>query len=416
MKDHAHEQEHRGATANSLWGSSSVQKDRGSQHPVFLEPAALASGAPVNPKASAALAAPLVAHWGVSDPVPAAPACEADGMPRFIPVSTEPVDGAEAQGRPGAAHESKGVSDNETQQDHAVGKTALPARDPGKEDEGGNSQQPPTPKAEMTGLGHSVSLGRFVTAAQEVESQWTKLKPQERANKLGQAANEELKQAGVPKTTTKLAELPAQRGGEFNFPVWTLDMSKATFSAASVTTADAGTIASHVYHESRHAEQWHRMARFMAGQGKKASEIASTMHIPARIAADAAKNPLTASGAEGKEAASWYESVYGKHAAKRNKIISNLTPLAKKVMDAATASNLRGAEYERTAKDPKADSKAQQAALARWKAAYAKWQAAAAEQQANYQAYRNLPEEADAWKIGDSVTATYPKATKPKGP
>ena len=158
------------------------------------------------------------------------------------------------------------------------------------------------------------------------------------------------------------------------------------------------------------------MARLLAGQGKKASEIATTMHIPARIAADAAKKPLTAAGTEGKEATSWYDSVYGANAAARNKTLTNLKTLAKKTNDAAIESNKRGAEYQKLAKDPKVAPKVLAAALARWKAAYAKWQAAVKEQQANYQAYRNLPEEADAWKIGSSVTAAYPKEAKPKGP
>lgn len=395
------EHEHAAATASPLWDPPAPGDKKGAAHSTGEVSPAPAGGAMENPHASAALAAPLFAHWGVSDTFPLVPEMLVDdgaGMPQFVPVRTD------------AQVEVHG------QEEHTHGTAARPAqeKDDADKKEDGN-QKSSKPSTEATGIGHSISIGRFVTAAHEVEAQWGKLKPQARADKVAAAANEELGRAGVPKTTTKLEEL-APKNAHFAFTLWQLGLSKHDFTAQSMTRADAAAVASTVYHEARHAEQWHRMARLLAGQGKKASEIATTMHIPARIAADAAKKPLTATGTEGKEATSWYDSVYGANAAARNKTLTNLKTLAKKRNDAAIESNKRGAEYQKLAKDPKVAPKVLAAALARWKAAYAKWQAAVKEQQANYQAYRNLPEEADAWKIGSSVTAAYPKEAKPKGP
>lgn len=385
-------QEAKSAAPTSVWTSTHEPNESVCHGTPASGSAGPQLGSLAEPGASGALAAPLLAHWGVSETAHSPVANEPGAKPVFIPIEEDSADIA-----PDSATVPHDGSMANPEQHHKSGRHG----------KGGKRHSPATHQSEATGIGQSLSVGEFVTAAKDVEAHWDKLKPKERADKMAAAANAELTKAGVPKTTAVLAKLPGNEAGELNFSAWELKLGSPAFSTATTDSAKMADAASTIYHESRHAEQWFRMARLQAGKGKKASEIKSEMGIPARIAAEAAKNPLTGTGTEEKEAEAWYDSVYGTHAKARNEVLKQLAPLDKKVKDAAIKSNMLGNAYALIEKDPKADEKRKKSALDLWLHAYQAWQAAAKEQQANYQAYRNLPEEADAWKTGDSAKAKY---------
>jgi hypothetical protein len=115
-----------------------------------------------------------------------------------------------------------------------------------------------------------------------------------------------------------------------------------------------------VYHEARHAEQWFRMARERIGLGATSEQAAQVMDIPDWVAQWAAQNPINQCDASQYEAEEWYRSVYGEGADARNQTLSDV--------------------------------------------------------QGNYDAYRSLPEESDAWSTGDAVTAGVPPAEPVIGP
>lgn len=251
--------------------------------------------------------------------------------------------------------------------------------------------------ADMTGIGATVAIDRFVVAAKDVQKDWAKLKPDERADKLGAAANAELKAVGVFEVKPNLEDL-GTFAGEFHFSTWILGLGKTPFSAASVTDGEAATMAGTVYHESRHAEQWHRMARLLAGQGKKAAEIEKAMSIPGKVAADAFSKPLKdATTAEGKEATSWHESVYGAKAAERRKLFTEIRPKYRKLMDDAEA------EYKKLAADKSASRDKKDEAFKKWRAAYDTYN------KEYYEKYRALPEESDAWALDAKMKSSYSK-------
>lgn len=64
-------------------------------------------------------------------------------------------------------------------------------------------------------------------------------------------------------------------------------------SANQLTVDEAAEITDTLYHESRHAEQYFRMARMMAGRGSTAEEIAKNLQMRKDAAAAAAEVPLT---------------------------------------------------------------------------------------------------------------------------
>jgi hypothetical protein len=267
--------------------------------------------------------------------------------------------------------------------------TALIARDDATGAAAPPVAAPPAPAT--TGIRSPFAIGRFVEAAKKVEASWATLKPLERANAFAVAANAELVKAGVPAAKVKLKKM--DDAGRFSFSTWTLTLGTEAFAAAAPSSAEIMDAADTVYHETRHAEQWFRMARLKAGAGWKAAKIAFKMSIPLKIAKAAEKAPLTGVGDEVTEASAWYESVYGKGAKARNKTLTDLSKVGA-ALDKATAA------LEKLEKNPKATQKQKDAAQKKVDDLRKKYDEIDA-------AYHALPEEADAWAVGSEVQTEY---------
>lgn len=234
------------------------------------------------------------------------------------------------------------------------------------------------------GLAESKKEGEYVKEAKQVQTDWAKLKTaDERAKALATAVNKQLTASGVPAANYALADL-GDDSGQFDFATWTLSLGKKPFSQPTVTDAEAGDMADTVYHESRHCQQWFMMAQLRAGQGKSAKDIATELGIPNNIANAAVAKPLKHGSMEALQAKGFYESVYGSGSTHREKV---LTGLDKK------GEELHKAE-EAAMKNP---TKENQAKLKKIQAEY----------HAIYEQYRDLPEEADAWRVGGQITSQY---------
>jgi hypothetical protein len=79
-----------------------------------------------------------------------------------------------------------------------------------------------------------------------------------------------------------------------------IEISRQSINSTSLTAQEARDLASNVYHEGRHAEQWFLMARQEAAQGMNAAQINSSMGVPQTFANAAEANPLAA-GANAKQ-------------------------------------------------------------------------------------------------------------------
>ena len=247
--------------------------------------------------------------------------------------------------------------------------------------------QPAAPQE--TGIADSAATGRMTTAAKQVQADWDALKTADaRAQKFAEAPLAELKAAGVPAYTVVMKDL-GSANGQFDFTTWSMDLAKGRFETAKPSAAVMAGVARTIAHESRHCEQWFRMARLEAGRGKKAAAIAKKLQIPQKIADEAEKNPLKADTPEGKEAEAWYESVYGGKGADRGKVLKALPVLGKALADAKAATAALPATASQAEKD----------------AAKAKQDEAQKAYDENYAKYRALPEEADAFNVGGTVEA-----------
>lgn len=203
-------------------------------------------------------------------------------------------------------------------------------------------------------------------ATQEVEEEfaqdylgvdWKTLKSaDERGSKMVELINKQLKAAGVPECAYRVDDL-GDDSGQFDFTDWTILVGNDFLSKPKLTTKQLNDFANTVIHEARHAEQWFNMAQKMAGEGKKAREIADEMGIPMKIAKAAAANPIGKQTVKFAVAKHWYESVYGSGSDHREKTLGD---------------------------------------------------------DGSYEDYRNLPEEHDAWRVGDEFDVALKKERKIK--
>jgi hypothetical protein len=242
------------------------------------------------------------------------------------------------------------------------------------------------PAAFPDGLAKTTSIDTYVGEAKQVEADWVKLNTtNERADALLKSVNTQLKAANVPICNKSVKDLgPAF--GQLDFATWTLELGQEAFSQPTVTKEQAADIADTVYHEARHAEQWYRMAQFLAGKKKTAKQIATEMGILANIAKEAHDHPIKAGSMEAVIAEGWYESVYGAKADYRDRVLTDV--LAK-----ATAAKKAQAQFDKS--PTPANQKKLDLANEKFRKAHQK--------------YKDLPEEADAGRVGGAVEDAYKK-------
>lgn len=177
--------------------------------------------------------------------------------------------------------------------------------------------------------------------------EWDTLSDDQRVGKLTKYVNVELTKAHVPTVGATLNPGMATGNAEFDFQTWRLTIGAST-GLANLTDQQIARLADVVYHESRHAEQWFRMARLKAGEedpfgdGNEPTSgtIAQRLYIPANVAEAAMKRPLkpltktqkffhTKKWAERQEtkkdeAESWYDSVYGAGGGHRGQVLGDI--------------------------------------------------------------------------------------------
>ena len=266
----------------------------------------------------------------------------------------------------------------------------------------------PRSKEEVEGIATRVSVDRFVDVARDLQGSWQDKGTIARAEQLGDAANAELETASVPATGIVVKSLGV-RSGEFDYQPWALALARETFEQGEISSEEMSTVAGVVYHEARHAEQWHRMMRLEAGRGVTADQLAETYAIKKEIAEDAAAEPMIAEGKDGAQASTWYESVYGANLAERGRILTQLDERGAVFQGALDAMNAAGDRYDRLAADPSTDPGVVQATQDEWNGLTVKYVEAKAAFEAAYKEYRSLPEEQDAWAVGDHVEGAYGK-------
>lgn len=228
-----------------------------------------------------------------------------------------------------------------------------------------------------------------------VIDKWRTLTPKARAAELVRLINAHLDKAGVPPVIPDPKETGGN-AGQFDFETWQMEIGLKALSIEQPTVEQARDVVDTIYHEARHAEQWFRIAQLRAAQIKKGSPKISDAVVKKRIIAEtkilpavvekAVKDPLALGSMQALIAKGWFDSVYGVDSAHRERVLNELEA-ADKARDAALAAHKK--------KPTPATEKALEQARERRRKANA--------------AYKELPEENDAWATGPM---TGPGVTK----
>lgn len=239
--------------------------------------------------------------------------------------------------------------------------------------------------------------------------------------------------------------------GAFVSSSFSININTAAFSDRSGVTkvsdlnqAEVAEIVDTVFHESRHSEQYFRLARALAGEGKNATQIATQANIPNTVAVEAVKSPLannTANATLLGEVNEWRDFIgKGQYVAYKGKV-GRLRDAIAAAREKVTARNfsefstafdivkgLMTSFFEPLiisigSKDPK--TSADTLVLNDVNAIKSRYDsvdtiiagdsptwgglsnAMTALHQARYQAYRNYPHEVDAWARGSEAGAKY---------
>jgi hypothetical protein len=171
--------------------------------------------------------------------------------------------------------------------------------------------------------------------------EWATLSVDAKAGKLAKYVNVELKKAHVPPVGYVLDGGSNAGEATFDFGPWNLSIGSVGLDG-DLDDNMVGELADTVYHESRHAEQWFRIARLKAGESPKPTKehLAASLGVPEVIAGAALKRPLKEATKLQKffhskkwaerqdvkmdEAQSWYDGIYGANGAHRNEVYADL--------------------------------------------------------------------------------------------
>ena len=238
------------------------------------------------------------------------------------------------------------------------------------------------PRLFESGLATETDRKEFVAAGKDVAANWATLAtPKARADKLFEGVKVQLDKEKVPTPAMDLGDL-GKAAGVFFGRSWKIVFDRAALSPATIDDDDARDLSGTVYHEARHAEQQHKMARMLATKGNTAAQIRAKMGIPIEIAEDAFNNKLPR-GVEFAVAAQQFDAEFG----------AGKAHFEKSEAEAPSAAELRAAQAAFAA-DP---SEANKRKLARLTAAF--------------RAYHDLPTENDAFATETDFEASWDEAT-----
>ncbi|OCX52535.1 hypothetical protein BEL04_13855 [Mucilaginibacter sp. PPCGB 2223] len=164
------------------------------------------------------------------------------------------------------------------------------------------------------------------------------------------AVNQSLTALKYPEIAIKRSD--SVTGAVFEFKTWEMLVNPGYRAMGT-------SMATTLYHEARHSEQWFKMIMGQLRKGKKKAEIVSEMTVPGNIVDAAIEKSAAVPVAEINATDIYHQSVYGTGRAKRDEVLTS------------------GKLTDESSKE--------------------------------YKAYRALPEEVDAWdtqdRVGESITA-----------
>jgi hypothetical protein len=172
------------------------------------------------------------------------------------------------------------------------------------------------------GLGGEAAMKAMATEGEALREGWAALTPRQRLDKLFELANRRLKEIGVPEM--KLADF-GKDDGAFLHKSWKFELNEGLLAKGD----NLDWLLEASYHEARHAEQAFQVARLKAGEGWTVERMVKSVEeqglgIHPEVASDALGKPIEAESAEGRQAASWFESMMGAGSKARGAVMTRM--------------------------------------------------------------------------------------------
>jgi hypothetical protein len=238
------------------------------------------------------------------------------------------------------------------------------------------------------GMSQKTDQQQFTKGVQQLQKNWGDLTPAQRQAEFTKLSNQQLTKSGAPPISIQPTIYTDTTNGQMDQSSWRLKINQSLLSSPTLTNEQFGTLASVVYHETRHAEQWFLMARKYAGEGNNAASVSNNLSVPPSVASAAAKNPLS-KDSKHPCADRLFASVYGANAQHRNSVLHGVYSASQNMTNA-------WGKLQKTMADPNAT-------IAQKNAAQLDFQQAQAAFNKIYPQYRQLPEEADAWENQNDI-------------
>ncbi|MEH2070835.1 MAG: hypothetical protein V7K47_22180 [Nostoc sp.] len=217
------------------------------------------------------------------------------------------------------------------------------------------------------------------TAGAEAMKSWGGIPVGARPGLVAEVVNKRLASDGVPAIAASSVK---GKVGFFDAKSWSMKLPEEWFVKNEISEREFFDMVEVSYHEARHARQWYNAARMKVGEGTFANpdDLANHLQIRKDVVQKAWSEPMQSSDPLYSQTQEIYNSVWGTNSTKRTEIYDELNAAAKELTT----------KTEALKNTPASDAAAVRRAEVELTAA----------QQRNYnaeQAYRNLPEERDAY-------------------
>ena len=184
--------------------------------------------------------------------------------------------------------------------------------------------------------------------------------------------------------------------GEFDRQLWTLSVNEKGLSEHHLEPEEVADYVNIVNHEVRHGYQDALLARYLAQQATPRQQITEFGYSP-DVAWWARSNPLPPGSPEEGLAHTFYESLHGSGAAYRNSVFEELAEVGQELADIDEFLD----RFDAPGATP-APGEEESVAAAR-----ARHVELVARHNEAFAAYRALPNEADAFEVGNAAEAAY---------
>jgi hypothetical protein len=248
-----------------------------------------------------------------------------------------------------------------------------------------------------TGLAGAGAIGEFTANIKAPLAAWDShgadLEKRQRA--LFEPATRQLEALGAPRITSMLKH--EHYGGDSTFaafmPATWMVLINPRGLQANATDEEKARVAGAIYHEIRHAEQYFRIARMLAGEG--AEQELSALGLRADVVAQARKNPLPRPQSAPKKGLLESDKEFGPRE-QGFKEQQREYQEAKAWHEATIRYHFMTVKKDETEKEYYAAKATQATDPERYKAAWLQYRQA-------YKLYQSTAVEADAWAVGGKV-------------